>query len=151
MNYSDIIQALENATAFDLYRLSRAIDNMINDPIRLLEAKACLRVGDTIEYFEPTENRLIPAKLIKIRQTKAEVTNIKDGKDWIIPLYMINVQKTDIEIQQTKRGTLTKNELQVGDTVGFVNKQGKELHGEIIRLNPKSVTIHSIPKFLMLD
>lgn len=143
MNYSDIIQALETATAFDLYRLSKAIENMMEDPIRLLEVKASLRVGETIEYYEPTENRLIPAKLNKIRQTKVEVTNIEDGKNWVIPLYMINVQKTDIGIQKAARGTLTKNELQVGDTVGFVSKHGKELHGNVIRLNPKSVTIQT--------
>jgi len=36
MNYSDIIEALEQASAFDLYRLQSALDNIIHDPKRVM-------------------------------------------------------------------------------------------------------------------
>ncbi len=36
--------------------------------------------------------------------------------------------------------------LKVGDHVGFKNKEGQDLYGKVIRLNPKTATIEVGPK-----
>ena len=76
MNYSDIIGALDNATEFDLFRLSVAINRMLDDPKRIEQLKHQLKIGQEIEYFEPNENRIIKAKVIKLKRTKVSIKNI---------------------------------------------------------------------------
>lgn len=80
MNYSDIIDALDKASAFDLYRLQMAIDNMIDDPKRIIEIKMALRLDQEIEHYDASSNRMEPAIVKQIKQTKAVVKNLKDGK-----------------------------------------------------------------------
>lgn len=143
MNYSDIIQALDEASAFDLYRLRTALDNMIDDPNRLIEVKKALRLGMEIEYCDAAGNRVEPAIVEKINQTKAIVKNFRDGKRWQIHLCSINVRGSDTNIALTNNTGLSKNELSVGDTVGFIDKNGVEQHGIAVRLNQKTVTIEA--------
>ncbi|TVZ37839.1 hypothetical protein P886_2185 [Alteromonadaceae bacterium 2753L.S.0a.02] len=143
MNYSDIIQALNEASAFDLYRLQTALDNMIDDPKRLIEVKKALRLGMEIEYYDAAANRVEPAIVEKVKQTKAVVKNLRDGKRWQIHLCSINVRGSDTDITLANSTGLSKNELSIGDTVGFVDKNGVEQHGIAVRLNPKTVTVEA--------
>jgi hypothetical protein len=48
---------------------------------------------------------------------------------------------TNISAQNKKQG-LDRNEVKVGERVGFLDKNNNECYGSIIRLNPKSVTIN---------
>jgi len=143
MNYSEVLQALDKANAFDLYRLQIALDNMLNDPKRIIEIKMALRLGQEIEYYDAPSNRLEPAIVEKIKQTKAVVRNTRDGRCWQISLCAINLQGRDTDIELTKPEGLTKNELRVGDIVGFGDRTGTEQHGTVVRLNQKTATIES--------
>jgi len=143
MNYSEILLALDKASAFDLYRLQMAIDNMIDEPKRMIEIKMALRLGQEIEHYDASSNRMEPAIVEKIKQTKAVVKNLRDGKRWQIPLCAINLQGIDTDIVHPQTEGLSKNELSVGDIVGFIDRSGAEQHGRIVRLNQKTVTIES--------
>ena len=143
MNYSDILHALDKASAFDLYRLQMAIDNMIDDPKRIIEIKMALRLGQQIEHYDASSNRMEPAIVEKIKQTKAVVKNLNDGKRWQIPLCAINLQCRNTDIVQSQTEGLGKNELNVGDIVGFIDRSGTEQHGRVVRLNQKTATIES--------
>ena len=79
MNYTEIINALEQASAFDLYRLSMAIDNMIDEPKRLIEIKSKLHRGQDIEFYESRDSRVYQATLEQIKQTKTVVRTHGDG------------------------------------------------------------------------
>ena len=141
MNYSDIINALNHASAFDLYRLRHAIDNMIDEPKRLIDIKAKLRLGQTAQWYDPSDNRVYNGTLVKIKQMRALVNSHHDSRRWDIPLCAINIHQVDVNIGQPHKKGLTKNEIQIGERVGFVDNHGVEHSGEIIRLNQKTVTI----------
>lgn len=143
MNYTEIISALEQASAFDLYRLSMGIDNMIDDPRRIIEIKSKLHLGQEIEFYEPRDNRVYQATLEQMKQTKAVVRTHDDGRRWSIPLCSINIHQQDTVINQSQGEGLTRNELQVGDWVAFMGKDGVEHSGQVQRLNQKTVTIIS--------
>lgn len=132
MDYSQIIDALHHASGFDLYRLRTAIDNMIDDPKRLIEIRARLRLGQQVQWFDTGRNRLCEGTLINIKQTRAIVSSQKEGKRWDIPLCAINIHQVDtqIESQRTVAG-LTKNEIQIGERVGFIDGDGIERSGEV--------------------
>jgi len=142
MNYSEIIQALEGASGFDLFRLQTAIDRMLDDPQRVIEVRHALRVGEEIEYFDAGSNRPVAARLLEFRRTRVAVQNIDDGKRWSIPYYTINIHKVDTAIHGggQNRG-LDRNELGVGEMVGFLDRENRERYGKVIRLNPKTVTL----------
>ena len=63
---------------------------MLDDPVRIIELKAKLRVGMEIEYCDSTENRIIKAIILKIKRTTVTVRHIDDGACWTIPYYCIN-------------------------------------------------------------
>lgn len=140
MNYSEIMQAIEKATSFDLFRLSVALNRMLDDPQRVQAVKRALKLDQEIEYFDPTENRLTKAKIIKIRRTKIVVENLHDKQRWNIPYYYINTENVDTTITENQKG-LGRNEVKVGDLVGFRSKDGQDKYGKVIRLNKKSVTL----------
>ena len=141
MDYSQIIDALNHASGFDLYRLRTAIDNMIDDPKRLIEMRAKLRLGQTVQWFDSGNNRLYEGTLIKMKQTRAVISSHHDKRRWDIPLCAINIHAVDIAIEQRHKTGLVRNEIQIGDRVGFVDNDGIECSGEVIRLNQKTVTM----------
>jgi len=142
VDYSEIINTLNSASGFDLFRIKSAIERMLDDPARIIELKTKLRVGMEIEYFDSTENRIIKAVTLSIKRTKVTVKHIDDGACWTIPYYCININEVDTGISNNpnKRG-LGRNEVKVGDKVGFITRDNTEQYGDVIRLNQKTVTL----------
>ncbi len=142
MDFNLILTELQQASTFDLFRLQAAIGRLLDDPERLIAVKLALRPGMETTYFDEQRNRLVPARILKIRKTRAVIQDLETGKGWTIPLYMINIenQSTDIE---TKQQSVDRLSLTVGATVGFTDKDGVELFGTIIKLNPKRAKIQT--------
>ena len=140
MNYSTILDELNNASLFELYRLERAIRNSLEDPVRIRNIKDSLKVGQDIEYFDADQNRLVEARIIELKRTRALVENHDDRKLWNIPFYHINLDHEDIAISGSA-GKLDRNSLKVGDTVTFKDRKGNERFGEVIKLNQKTVGV----------
>jgi hypothetical protein len=141
MDFSKIIEELNKASSFDLYRLKVAINQQLENPSRLSEIKRSLKPGQKISYFDETENRLIEAHVIEIKRTQLLVQNINDQQRWKIPLYFVNLDKVDTDIIGPPRMGLDKSQIKVGDLVGFQDKQNNDVYGKIIRLNQKTATI----------
>ena len=140
MDYSKIIESIKNASGFDLYRLSVAIDFEMNSPKRIAAIKSSLIVGSTIHYFEAKANKLVRATISKLGVSHAHVKNIHDGAHWKIPYYMINTNNVDINIYDSTKKGLSKNELKIGDIVGFTHN-GRNICGVTIRLNTKTASV----------
>jgi hypothetical protein len=140
MNYSEILQALNNASLFELYRLEQAIRRSLEDPARIRKVKDSLRVGQDIAYFEAEENRLIEARIVELKRTRALVRNRHDGKLWTLPFYLINLDQADVAVS-SPTGKLDRNSVKVGDKVAFKDRNGHELFGEVIKLNQKTAGV----------
>jgi len=93
MNYTKILEELNSASLFDLYRLQQAIRRSLEDPVRTRKIKGSLKVGQNIEYFDADENRLIEANIVELNRTRALVKNRHDGALWNIPFYTNNRHK----------------------------------------------------------
>lgn len=141
MDYSEIIQEIGTASGFDLYRLRAAIDRMLDDPKRIREVKRHIHPGEEVEYFEPSENRIIQARLLKFQRTRVIVENLHDQKQWSIPYYALNIHRTDAKIEEKTIEGLGRNEVSVGGRVGFIDREGYEQYGKVIRLNQRTVTL----------
>ncbi|MBF0192552.1 MAG: hypothetical protein HQL99_15655 [Magnetococcales bacterium] len=142
MDYSAVLQALQNASLFDLFRLRAGIDNMLDQPDRLQQVRRCLKPGMTISYFNSRQNRLMDAVVEEVQRTSVHVFDKTSGQKWRIPLYMINMDGTDTDIHAHDRSEkLDKNQLKVGDTIGYHDRQNREVYGTILQLNQKTATV----------
>ncbi|MBF0141667.1 MAG: hypothetical protein HQL74_15500 [Magnetococcales bacterium] len=145
MNYSEMIQALQNATSFDLYRLQSGITALLDDPQRLQDIKRRLRVGMDVSFFNARENRLMDTVLHSISRTKVTLREKETGGLWTAPLYALNLDGANTDIHATSGGSsrhpLDKNRLKVGDWVGFHDRNNRELYGTIRQLNAKTASL----------
>jgi hypothetical protein len=139
---SKIVEELQRASLFDLYRLRVTIEHMLDDPRRIEAIKRRLRPGQAVTYFDHTENRSIEAIIIKVKRTRLLVENKHNRERWDIPFYWVNLEEveTDIGVSSGQIG-LDKSQVKIGDKVGFLNKQNEELYGEVIKLNRKTAGI----------
>lgn len=140
MNYSKILDELNNASLFELYRLNQAIRHSLEDPVRIKNIKKSLKVGQHIEYFIAEENRLVEASIVELKRTRLLVKNRHDGKLWDIPYYHINLDHANTAISRST-GKLDRNSLKVGDKVAFKDRKGNELFGSVIKLNQKTAGV----------
>jgi hypothetical protein len=140
MNYSQILNELNSASLFELFRIEQAIRRNLENPLKIQSIKDSLKVGQDVEYFVAEENRLVEARIIELKRTRALVENRHDGKLWNIPFYHINLDRADIAIRSST-GKLDRNSLKVGEKVAFKDRQGNERFGEVIKLNQKTAGV----------
>lgn len=141
MNYSELIVQLNNASAFDLYRLRAAIDRVLDRPDRMIAIQLRLRIGQDIEYFDPQTNRAHAGKVLELRRKQAVVLDPATGKRWLIAYVAINLDGADVEIREKPGQGLGRNEVAIGDLVGFVDRNHQQRCGRVKRLNDKTVTL----------
>jgi len=142
MDYSKILNELDKASLFDLYRLRTAINKELDNPERIEKIKPWINTGDTIRYFVEEENRLVEADVLEIKRTRVLVRNKSDMKRWNVPFYMINLEDIPVDIVRSgKTRGIDRHEVRIGDLVGFKDKANNNLRGKVININPKTVTV----------
>ncbi|MBF0161950.1 MAG: hypothetical protein HQL88_06655 [Magnetococcales bacterium] len=142
MDYSEILHALQNASPFDLYRLRVGIDGLLSQPERLAPIQRRLRPGMEISYFSGRDNRQVDAVVEEVHRVSVYVRDKADGKQWSIPLYTVNLGGVNTDIQPRRGETkLDKNQLRVGESVGFHDRAHRERYGTILQLNQKTASL----------
>jgi hypothetical protein len=141
MNFSETIATLSNASAFELFRLRAAIDRVLDQPGWMIAVQSQLRVGQAIQYFDAEANCSRAGQVLELRRKQAVVLDIASKKHWLISYAAINLDGADVEIRENPRRGLGRNEVAVGDVVGFLDRAHQERSGRILRLNDKTVTL----------
>lgn len=80
-------------------------------------------------------------KVLELRRKQAVILDQEDGRRWLISYAAINLDGTDVQIREQPRQGLGRNEVAIGDAVGFVDRNQQQRSGRIIRLNDKTVTL----------
>ncbi len=141
MNFSETIATLNSSSAFELYRLRAAIDRVLDQPGWMDAVRARLRVGQPIQYFDPAANRSHQGQVLELRRKQAVVLDLATQKRWLISYAAINLDGADVEIREKPRQGLGRNEVAIGDMVGFMDRNHQQRSGRILRLNDKTVTL----------
>jgi hypothetical protein len=141
MNFSETLATLSNASAFDLYRLRAAIERVLDQPQWIDTIRARLQVGQRIEYFDPRANRSEAGEILELRKRQALIVDCASGAHWLISYVAINLDGADVGIREKPRQGLGRNEMAVGDLVGFLDRDQGQRSGRVIRLNDKTVTL----------
>lgn len=144
LDFTDVLAALERASAFELYRLQRAIGLALEDPERIVPVKAVLRPGMSTSYFDWASNAEKACTVVRINRKTVTVREHDDGRLYDVNYYMLNIDGADTSIRQHPAKGLSRQEVSVGSEVGFVNtRNGRQITGKVERLNPKTVTIRT--------
>lgn len=143
MNFSELLDALNQASGFELYRLRAAIDRVLADPKWTIAVRAQLRIGQEVEYFDARANRLCPGQILELRNKEALVRQTDTGQCWLLAYTAINVNRIDVRIREKSQHGLSRNEVAIRDTVGFLDHEHNQRIGQIVRLNDKTVTLLS--------
>ena len=141
MNYSELIQALHQASAFDLYRMREAINRVLDEPRWLNAIQSRLKVGQDVEYFEPQANALKKGKVLELRRKQAVIFEFGEAKQWLVWYAAINLDGADVRIRENKTQGLGRNEIALDEVVGFLDRDQQQRTGRVIRINDKTVTL----------
>lgn len=141
MNFSDVLNALNQASAFELFRMRAAIGVALNEPARLQAIQASLQIGQSIEYFDAQANTERYGTVLELRRKTAVIRDRDDGRRWLIDYPSINLDGAAVRIRQPAPRGLHRQEVAVGDIVGYLDRQGSERSGRITRLNDKTVSL----------
>ena len=137
-----IIQELETASSYELWRIHCMIDVMLTDPHRTQTLKQQLIPGMKEHHFDSRTNTLMEATVLQIKKTQAIVKNTHNQQRWGVPFYMLTPDETDpLVLYPTSQKKGDRSTFQRGDWVGWHSKFGYDLFGEIIKLNPKRAKI----------
>ncbi|MTI12954.1 hypothetical protein [Sansalvadorimonas verongulae] len=141
IDYAQLLNALNQASTFDLFRLHAIINNELDSPERIRRIKMSLSVGQKLSYLEPASNALHECEILQLKPKRAHVFDLTDGKRWNVPYYMLNIEGADVRVHHEVSKGLSRHAISVGDVLGFKDKHGVEHTGKVLRLNPKSVTL----------
>lgn len=141
MNFSDVIKTLNQASAFELYRMRAAIDRVLDEPRWMQAIQSRLKVGQAVQYFDAQANALKRGQVLEMRRKQVIVLDLDDARRWIMSYAAINLDGLDVQIREQKPQGLGRNELAIGEVVGFIDRDQQQRTGRIIRLNDKTVTL----------
>ena len=141
MDFSALLAALNQASGFELYRLRVAIDRVLADPKWIVAIQSQLHIGQQIEYFDARANKACVGQILEFRKKDVVVQERETGHQWLIPLTAINLDGADVRIRENPAQGLSRQEVGIGDTVGFLDHEQRQRSGQIVRLNDKTVTL----------
>ena len=142
MDIQTIFEQLETATDFELYRIKSAIEKVLEDPDRLKFLKSKITVGMKVDYFCYDRNKLIECVVLQVKRSRVSVEETLSGQKWTLPFYFLNLDNVETEVISNKATGMSKAELAIGDTVGFIStRDNQEYVGQVIKLNPKRAVI----------
>jgi hypothetical protein len=143
MNFTEVLDALNQASGFDLYRLRAAIDRTLDDPKWIVAIRKALRIGQEVEYFDSKDNRVCTGRVLELRQKSVLLLRLDTSQRWLMPYASINLGGVDATIRDKSLQGLSRHEVAAGDIVGFHDKEQRPRSGKVIRLNDKTVTLIS--------
>jgi len=142
MDYSSIIKELDEASLFDIFRLSCALNQELSNEKRINEIKSQLVVGQTISWFNSQSNKEEKAEVLRCNKSRVLVDNFSDNQKWNVYYSAINMQSVEVDIKLNQKVGLRKMEISLGDIVAFLDNYNETIYGQVVKLNPKTARIN---------
>jgi hypothetical protein len=141
MDYTKIIEELEKASLLELYRLQSVISDEIDNPTKIKEVKNLLKEGQIVSYFSHKLNRFNRAEIITLNKKNCIIKELNNDNLWSTSYASINIDDIDITINAKQEYGLKKYQIAIGDVLTFLDNDNRQIYGNVIRLNKKTVTL----------
>lgn len=139
VNFEDLTTFLNGASLHEIYRVSVALFNELQNPKRIKSVKNSIKVGQEVEFFDGETNITHKGTIVSKNIKYVSLTNNESFGLWKIPYHMLVIDSRQFDFS-TKDKRLDRNQIKVGCLVGF-NKDGQEIVGNVERLNQKTVSL----------
>ena len=141
MNYTRILEELDKASLFDLYRLHHIIKDELDDPKKIKFVKNMLREGQIVSHYNGKLNSIDDVEIITLNKNNCVIRQLNDDSLWTSTYAAININNSNISINTNQKYGLKKFQIAIGEILTFLNNDNKQIYGKVIRLNQKSVTL----------
>lgn len=136
MDWSELAQEAGRLPLIEVRRLQEVLSEMVDDPQRLFEVRRHLRPGMKVRYLDFRTNRFVPCEILELKRTNALI-RLEDGAEWLIHYSCILLDG----LEPAQAPATTKQSWQVGDAVGFRDRQDRLRLGRIHALNRKTAGV----------
>ena len=86
-----ILDTLNHATSFDLYELHVAIDRILTDPVRILEIRRRLHVGQQVRFFSARHDAPVAGRIVELRPKQVVIEEVTTHQRWLLQYAAIAV------------------------------------------------------------
>ncbi len=144
---SRILDTLRNASNLDLYELSLALNQMLSDPVRIVEVRRHLHTGAQVLYFNHQRGTMAEGRVIQLQATRAIVQDLQTQVQWTLSYPAIVAKNIPGAASQPKQEEIPArpkpdlSNFNLGDTVSFTDKHLREHIGKITRINSKTCSV----------
>ena len=149
------IKDLPMATSAELYQLSWVIEQLMDDPRRIVQARSQLHMGQLVQYWDWGTGKLRQARIVAMKDRQVTLVD-EQSKQRFSVLYAAIVPAEEQPNTSTATSTSPvpaaplrpppeingKQDFRVGQRVSFVDQSLKRQFGEIKRLNQRTATVH---------
>ncbi len=141
---SRLLDTLRQAPSLDLYELNLMVNQLLADPVRILEIRKHLHLGAQVMFFDHRTKAMAPGRVIELRQKEVCVQD--DGmhsRQWILPYAAIVAESVagTAKPAPATQPPVNTTVFNVGDMVTFTDKYLRERVGTVTRLNDKTVSV----------
>ena len=138
-----LLDTLRNAPSIDLYELTLLVNQLLADPVRILDIRRQLHLGAPVMFFDHRTNSLAPGHVTELRQKDLCVKDDRSNTQWVLPYAAVVVdpaQRTG-PAAPPPRPVIRPDIFATGDTVTFTDKYFRGRIGTVTRINDKTVSL----------
>lgn len=146
-----LIEELPMASSAELYQLSWAIDQLLADPRRIVQARSELHTGQQIQFFNWDDGKLRPARVVSMKDRRVTVLDEASRTHFSLPYGAI----VPMESGATAAGATApvhsepspppeigrREDFRVGHRVSFTDQHLQHRVGMIVRINQRTATL----------
>ena len=147
-----LIEDLPMATSAELYQLSWAIEKLLADPRRVVQARRELHMGQQVKFMNWSDGKWLAARIVSMKNDR--VTVLEEASRTRLNLSYAAIMTTQLDAgedgaQASEAGkpapppeVARRENFRVGQRVSFVDQSLQRQIGLITRINQRTATVH---------
>jgi hypothetical protein len=150
MNEARLLDALNNASSLELFRLSTVIDRLLADPKRIIAIRKDLCLGQTVRFFDLQQGDFTDGHITAMGDRQVTIQALRSRRVWKLPYAAIETPKaagSDPASKPSPKMVAPGREVfRRGERVSFEDRYFQTHVGLIVRINQLTATVESDAK-----
>ena len=148
-----LIEDLPMATSAELYQLSWAIEKLLADPRRIVQARRELHLGQQVKFMNWGDGKWLAAQIVSMKHDRVTVLEEVSRKLLSLSYAAIMTRQLATDDASAQGSAQSKpapppeiarrEDFRVGQRVSFVDQSLQRHIGLITRINQRTATVHS--------
>lgn len=145
-----LIEELPMASSAELYQLSWAIEQLLADPRRIVQARSELHTGQQVRYLNWEDGKLRAARVVAMKDRRVTVLDEASRSHFTVP-YAAIVPSVSCSAQEAAAAAQSqptpppeiagRNDFRVGNRVSFTDQNLQRRVGLVVRINQRTATL----------